>query len=384
LSVVENDKFVKLDGLFNRYVNNGELPGAIVLIQKDGEIVYDKLFGYFDIENKIKMKPNALFRLQSMIKPIISMCILKLQEEGKLSINDKLSNFYPSASEIKVFIDQRADNPNFKKVDNEITILDLLQHTSGLVYGWDEMENVVSKKHKELLDALWSKKLSFDEFVEQLIYAGLRFEPGTKFQYGPNFDVLLAIIEKITNLPYYEYLNEAIFDPLEMNSTTAIISDQNNDLVNPLYVKKGEELAKVEPSPRGWEIYSTGHDYLNFASMLLNKGKYKGKEQFSEASVELLMKDYLEERKIPSTLSSNWRINFYKDYGFGLGVSVKRSDGIVPKGINGWPGAYSTYYWVDPKNSIAGILMAQTPSLFSRFFKFTELTYECINKDPNL
>ena len=397
-SLDTNDKN-KITKHFNTYVDNGSLPNVSILIKKDSKEIYRHHHGFADIKSGISVSDKTVYRIYSMTKPVTGVAIMQLVENGQLRLNDKVSKYIPAFKNTKVI------NLEFQdyvvKPKREITIRDLLTHTSGLTYSWagEGPVNQIYRKYNirpyyfGALDAELNKfPGNTCQFAAAAASAPLLHNPGEKWSYGINMDVLGCVVEVITKMTFAEYLQKNIFDPLDLKSIGFSVNPQDKDSFTTLYTsgafsRDGEVVApsglnqaelmysaelrpidKFDNSPYltnssklfdgGSGLVSNIDDYSKFAEMLLNGGVLNGVRILSEASVDLMSRNHLSKEILSD--GSAFGLN---GIGFGLTVGNVMDPGVAgtysAQGEFFWGGAASTIFWVDRKNNITATMMTQ-------------------------
>ena len=367
-----------------RRVDAGELPGAVFMALRNGKIAVHQAVGFQDKGAKTPMKPDSIFRIASMTKPIVSTAILMLSEQGKLLISDPLSKHLPEFANMKVLVDKNAADEKsefvLEPVRRQITIQDLLRHTSGLTYGQFDKSRVDSMYR----DAnLLSRDQTLAQQVSKLATMPLKHQPGTVWDYSLSTDVLGRVIEVITGKTLDVALNEMIFVPLKMNDTGFWVhSTKLNRLaksqINP---KTGKPFigSPANSLPQllngGGGLLSTAPDYARFSQMMLNLGELEGARILSRKSIELMTSNHL-----PPTVSFTDVVNFRwgstgptpaAGMAFGLGFAVRLENGrsTLP-GSTGefwWLGSTGTNFVIDPKEKLILILLTQQPDRLSDY-----------------
>ncbi len=351
-----------------QYVDNGDLAGSSLLVARRGKVAYFKTFGMQDIENKVKMDDNSIFRIASQSKAIISVGIMILQEEGKLLISHPLHRYIPEFENTMVAIPED-EGYSLEPAKRAVTIRDLLMHTSGVSYGYGIAEN----RWEEAGIQGWYFANREEPILETVKKMGsLPFEshPGEKWVYGYNTDILGAVIEVASGIPLDQFLKEKILTPLGMNDTHFYLPKEKSNRLSIVYsssenglveapdpgemVGQGAYLNGPRTSFSGGAGYlSTSMDYAVFLQMLLNGGEYDGKRILSRKSVELMTVNHLDEMEFP------WA----NGVGFGLGFSVIEDLGAFgapgTEGAFGWGGAYHSAYWVDPEEELVVVYFTQ-------------------------
>lgn len=397
-SLDANDK-QKITNHFNTYVKNGSLPNVSILIKKDNKEIYRHANGYADLENKISINQKSVYRIYSMSKPVTGVAIMQLVENGKLRLNDKVSKYIPAFKDTKVI------NLDFQdyvvKPKREITIRDLLTHTSGLTYSWageTPVHNIYRKYNIRpyYFGALDSEISKFPgntcQFAAAAASAPLLHDPGEKWSYGINMDVLGCVVEVISGMTFDDYLQKNIFKPLGLKSIGFSVNPKDKGSFTTLYTsglysRDGEVVApsglntaelmfskdlrsidSFNKSPYlestsslydgGSGLVSNIDDYSKFAEMLLNGGILDGVRVLSEASVNLMSRNHLSNEILSDGASFG-----IDGVGFGLTMAVLMDAGISgtysTDGEFSWGGAASTIFWVDKKNNITATLMTQ-------------------------
>lgn len=333
------------------FENNKVFGSAYCVIQGQDEI-YKKCFGTVSVDNAEPVTENTIFRLASMTKPVTAVATLILVERGLLSLSDEVSEYLPEFKDVHVTqITESGCLIDLGRAQNEITICDLLTHTSGIGSEPLKEAKITAEERKSL-----------DTTVEFYSRIGLDFEPGTKQQYSGMgaFDVLVNIIEKVTKTDYQEFLTKEIFEPCGMSNTAFILTQEqwektiamHNRVDGKNCVEKMIENCVFSAFPcthylGGAGLVSTLADYSRFAKMLLNKGKTPTKQIICEDTFRLLHTPFVSEDIMPG--SERW--------GLGVRVIVSEDYENLPVGAFGWSGAFGTHFWIDPVNNIAAVYM---------------------------
>lgn len=371
------DSLMMIDQLIQKQIADKMIPGAAALVAKDGRIVYEVAYGYQDIENKTPLDLNDIFRMASMTKPLTSVAIMQLYEKGKLNLNDPVSKYIPSFANPKVIVSfSRKDSSwTSRPASREITIHDLLTHTSGIQYGFsDTIFSAIYAKNR-VPDLAVPLDLTIETSMSILGTLPLAHEPGTKFTYGLNTDVLGRVVEVVSGMTLAEYFNANITGPLKMNDTKFFFDDQYSDRLTTAYTfnQKDYKLDKITAMgifdgnypvkgakkyfSGGSGLSSTLHDYFVFCQAILNGGEYNGVRILQEETVTLMTSDHLGDLRWTSnsTFGYGWRIN-----------SEKNAVGAVgPVFDLGWGGAFSTWFTINPTDRVVEILATQV--LFNPF-----------------
>lgn len=350
----------------------GRLPGAVLVVARKGQIVHASAVGKLAPDQTAPMTRDAVFRIYSMTKPIVSVAAMILVEEGKLRLSDPVSRHFPEMKGVKLGLEKTGSDgtPQLERVNapREMTVHDLLRHTSGLTYGVFGRSAVKSEYLKADLRP-GAPGLNFDnaEMMRRLGSLPLAYAPGTTWEYSVSTDVLGAVVEKVSGKTLDVFLRERIFEPLRMKDTGfSVPASQHGRIAEAFPVdpdsRQKVQLLDVKASPRllsgGGGLVSTADDYLRFAQMMLNGGTLDGARIVSRKTIEYMTSDHLAGVRGPAYLPG-------PGHGFGLGVAVRTATGESPLigsvGDYYWGGYAGTYFWVDPKESLVAVWMMQGP-----------------------
>lgn len=368
---LSGDRLQRIDEMITRYMDDDQISGAITVVARHGEIVHFSSQGFMDIEQNKEMRDDAIFRMASMSKPVTGVAILMLLEEGKLRLEDPVSKFIPEFTDTTVAVLKDTDAPASRDPEiytvpaqREITIRDLLTHTSGLASSGIASRTTARVAPREM-------NLDLAHYIPQLGAVPLDFQPGTHWRYSllAGIETLGRIVEVTSGLTFDEFLRQRIFEPLDMVDTSFVVPADKLPRLVTLYERTDEgQLLRQDATPAwldtttlfsgGGGLYSTAHDYLRFAQMLGNKGELDGERLLGIRTVELMASNQIGDLYGPDANRAN-------GLGFGLTVEIVL-DPIVAntrrgKGSFGWGGAFGTNFWVDPQNDLVGLLMIQTP-----------------------
>lgn len=368
--------FINLNDFLQKLVDDNNVPGLIFLLYKQGKIEFLQKYGWQDIENKIPIEFDTIFRIYSMTKPIITIGLMMLFEEEKFKLEDPITKFLPEFKATKVFVKEEDGKIITEELEREITFLDLFTHTAGLGYGF--YDDTIDKIYTEKMTYDKMKSLSLEEAVKIIADIPLRFQPGKYFRYSYSIDVLGRLIEILSGQSLDIYLKEKIFQPLEMNNTSFYVPENKLHKFAKVYLyKEGKPLQLVDTpnvSERFSEIYkllsgggglvSTLHDYFNFTLLFYNKGKFKDKQLLQLETMDLITTNYFRENKsitdyaISKEIVEGLELHAYGQ-GLGIRVRIKEDDTHFAIGEHGWGGAATTYYCVDSQNDVIGLFMTQ-------------------------
>jgi len=400
---VSKQKLDRIHDVFKREIDDGRLPGTVVLVARRGKLIYADAVGFQDKEESKPMALDSIFRIYSMTKPLVSVAAMMLVEDGKVELTDPVSKFLPAFKSEQVSV-ARADG-EFARVtytsvpaDREITVQDLLRHTAGLAYG--EITANAPVKDAYAKAGLYKpgardydvRDLTPAEEVERLAKAPLAHQPGTVWEYSLAVDLLGRVVEAASGKRLADFLDERLFKPLRMQDTAFWVPGAKmGRLAQPLAVDpasgQANKLIDVAAEPNndsgGAGGVSTAADYLRFAQMLLNGGEIDGARVLSRTTIALMTSDHLGTR-IAAPVTPGELLLGTPGYSFGLGFAVRQGGGVA--GVPGsagefmWAGYAGTYFWVDPKEQLVGIFMSQAPSPIRAYYRklIKQLVYAAI------
>lgn len=385
LSEFDLDRLSKIDSFFNDKINNQKLAGSVTLISKDNKIQYLKSFGYLDVEKSLPMNNDVIIPIASMTKIITSIAVLILYENGKIMLNDPIEKYLPELKNLKVLV--YPDSTLTVKLKNKPTILDFLRHTSGMVYY--SGNTTTDKLYTEAGFQNWDKPLK--EFIKKVSEIPLAYQPGEKWKYSYSHDVLGYLVEVVSGIPLNQFFKERIFDQLGLKDTDFYVPKDKSNRLSNLYIYENNKLkiddsrynSKYNQFPKavsgggGWAdsyagIVTTISEFYIISNMLLNYGTYDGKIILNRKSVELMIANHI------GNLRGEGR-----GYGLGVGVNLSiSSDGAIgsTKDIYWAGGPYNTFFWIDYKVNVIGILFNNTAPFghLDMMGKFKTLTMQAI------
>lgn len=354
------ERLERLHARFDEMVKDGKRAGAITLILRNGKIVDWKTYGYRDLEAKLPMEKDTICRIWSMTKVVTSVAVMMLVEEGKITLQDPVGKHIPELKNLRVYSSGLADNPETVPTVRPVTVKHLLTHTSGMTYGWGN--NTVSEMYRR---AKIFEGSSLREFIGKVAKLPLLNQPGEKFNYGINIDVLGYLVEVASGMPFDKFVETRILQPLQMNDTHFVLPEAKQARLAKTYQVKDGKLGVASMDLLtfdsrvpygGMGLYSTIADYARFGQMLANYGQLNGARILGRKTVELMTVNQINDLKVPS-------IDAAGGYGFGLGGSVHidlaRSFLSGSIGDFGWDGAASTYFRMDPKERLVCLLFQQ-------------------------
>ena len=385
-------------------IDQGKFPGVIVMIARNGKLVFSETMGQLDKAAGKPLTKDAIFRIYSMTKPLASVAAMMLAEDGKLQLTDPIAKFLPEFTKMGVSIAQTdaAGSVTYTVVPatKAITVQDLLRHTSGLAYGELTRNPVIRQAY---IDAgvyqiggtdYEHRKVTPAQQVTGMAKAPLSTQPGSTWEYSMSSDILGRVVEAASGKPLAVFLDERLFKPLKMVDTGFKIPQNDlNRMAQPLVIDPATGLPNklldvaIEPgnASGGAGAVSTAADYLRFAVMMQRGGELDGRRVLSPTTVSLMTSDHLGSRAM-ATLTPGELLMGVPGYTFGLGFMVRQGAGIagVPgsEGEYMWAGAGGTFFWVDPKQNLAVVMMSQSPGPsrggYRRLIK--QLVYAAIEK----
>ena len=360
----------------DKYIASGKLPCAQVQVWRRGQLAYQTVLGSADLERGTPLKADSLFRIYSMTKPVTSVAFMMLVEEGLVSLDDPVHRFIPAWRDLGVFNGGVAGAFATKKVSEPMRMLDLLRHTAGLTYGFQQRTNVDAAYRKLKLDGIDSEG-GLQDFIDRLGTVPLEFSPGDSWNYSVATDVLGYLVEKISGQPFDAFLRERIFEPLKMVDTGFFVPESQKTRFTACYALDASGKVALQDDPEtsrflsdpsvksgGGGLVSTADDYMRFCRMLLNGGELDGARLLSPKTLKLMTLNHLPGGKELTELSKSlFSEAVFEGLGFGLGFAVTidqaRTKNIGSLGEYFWGGMASTAFWVDPIEDLAVVFMTQ-------------------------
>jgi CubicO group peptidase (beta-lactamase class C family) len=375
---LSSERLKRIDAFFADEIARDRVPGAVVAVARDGKLAYFKAFGFADKEKQVPMGTDTIFQLASMTKIMAAVGSLALTEQGKLPLQSPLSDYFPGFGAMQVGVPAAGGDIKLEPQKQPITIHDLFRHTSGLTYGGrPDGGSPIAAKWPSGAKASQMGKAS--DMVDQLTKLPLVYQPGTVFEYSLSFDVLGAVVEKITGQTLGAHLSDTVWKPLKMQDTFFTVpDDKRGRLARPLptdpVTGKPQRIAALE-SPATFDCggacaWGSMGDYLRFGQMLLNGGSLDGAQVLSPAFVTLLTSNHLG-AGIENHVA---RVEPHRDgYGFGLGVAVRMEPGLasIPgsPGEFSWNGANGTGFFADPRQRLVVAYGTAAPGAIRKYFR---------------
>jgi len=388
--------------LKQRYIDAGRFPGTQLLVYRRGKIVHSAVQGFADVERKVPVKDDTIFRIYSMTKPITSTAFMMLVEEGKVALDEPVHRYIPEWKNLGVF--QAGTYPAFltKPPSRPMQIVDLLRHTSGLTYGFQQRSNVDAAYRERKLGEV-EKSGTLQSMIDDLAKMPLEFSPGEAWNYSVATDVIGYLVGKISGKPLEQFLRERIFDPLGMTDTDFYVPAAKAKRLAACYSADGKDGMTLQDDPAesaflsppsfisgGGGLCSTAADYLTFCRALLNRGELGGVRLIAPKTLALMTANHLPGGlDLPGMSRSLFSEATYSGMGFGLGfaVTMTPSQMLIPgsAGEYNWGGAATTSFFIAPAEEMIMIFMTQVlpSSAYPMRRELRTLVYSAIT-DSNL
>lgn len=373
-SSVDYDRLARIDNLVNEYIKNDWEKAVVTIVVKDNQIIQYKGYGLADENTKKPMPNDAIFRIMSQTKAITSTAILILYEEGRFTLDEPIADFIPEFRHLTVLDKFHAADTTYTTVaaKRDITFRDLLTHTSGIDYadiGSDNMNAIYAKAG--VPSGLGYFDANLLDKMKVLAKQPLAFQPGEKWQYGLNSDLLGCLVEVISGMNLEDFFRKKIFEPLGMKDTYFNVPSSKANRLATVYtedsshhiIEWGHHFRHIDPDyatmnkhyfSGGAGLSSTAYDYAVFLQMLLNKGSYNGHKILSPRTVEMMLSGQLDTM-----------FNGINNFGLGFEIVTPKGAALKPRnaGSFGWGGYFGTTYWADPKENLVYLIMTQhTPN----------------------
>ncbi|WP_419213523.1 serine hydrolase domain-containing protein [Maribacter sp. X9] len=386
------ERLAKIDVMLKEEVSQGHIPGAVALIARKGKIVFYNAYGKDNGETSRPLQKDAVFRIASQTKAITATAVMMLWEEGKFQLDDKISKYIPEFGEAQILdtFNEADSTYTTKPAENQITIRDLLTHTSGIGYGMIDGDDRFRKIYAKagIIDAFTSEKVLLSDNIKKLAKLPLHHEPGENWTYSEGLDVLGYLIELISEQPFDEFLKTRIFEPLEMNDTwfylpkekqSRLVAVQVNDsgkwkrFTTPIFDIDYPKKGAMSYFAGGAGLSSTALDYATFLQMYLNGGEWNGTRLLSRTTVNIILSNQI---------GDIWKGG--KSYGLAFELINAKGEVEGGQGSDGtfdWGGYFNTQYFADPNEGVIGIIMKQTqgPVVNDNQWKFRQMVFAAIN-----
>jgi methyl acetate hydrolase len=359
----------RIDAVLASSIESGRIPGVIAIAANSEKVIYEGAAGFRDMESNVEMTVDTITRIASMTKAITSVAVMQLVEQGRIELDNPVAEYLPELKNVQVLEGFTAnDEPILRTAKSAVTVRQLLTHTSGYVYDiWNENAARYASTGHAAGDGPLDMPLAFD--------------PGTKWEYGISTDILGILVEVISGESLDGYFREHIFIPLGMSDTHFIVPEEKLPRLATAYFKS--EQGELTPIPYsrptgdffsgGGGLKSTARDYVRFLQAILNGGELDGVRILSTTSVNLMSRNHIGDLEAANSMTtSNPRLSNDVDFmpgsvdKFGLGFLINTDPipGGRPAGSLAWAGLYNSYYWIDTKNDICGVLITQVLPFF--------------------
>jgi CubicO group peptidase (beta-lactamase class C family) len=373
------------------YVDRKKIAGLSTMIARKGKVVHFEQVGQMDIDSNKSMSDDTIFRIYSMTKPVVCVALMTLYEQGRFQLSDSVDKFIPAFNDLSVLEGNETGKPKEVELAHPVTIRNLLTHTAGLTYDFFE-DSPVGELYRQAR-LMNNAERTLEELIHELTRLPLAYQPDSRWHYSLGIDVVARLIEIISGKPLNLFLQENIFDPLDMVDTGFYVPAEEQHRIATMYglpdlagpnmtvgklveawdtgVNERIDVSETYPASNsdvfvrgGHGLFSTAWDFMRFAQMLLNRGELGGARILSRKTVDLMHLNYLPADLLPYRVFDPPAFG----YGFGLGsrvlINVAESEKPGSVGEFGWGGAAKTSYWVDPQEEIVGILMSQSMMQF--------------------
>ena len=387
------DRLSNIGARMQQYVDEERAAGFVTLVARDSEVVHFQACGYRDAERRLPMQHDTIFRIYSMTKPITSIALMMLYEQGKFQLVEPVSRYIPAFGNTKILAGQGYMGPQLAPQSPPMTIQHLLTHTAGLSYGFF-YDTPIDEMYRDSL--FRSETASLEEKILAIAELPLRFQPGSAWNYSVATDVCGYLVQLLADMPFEDFLAERIFEPLGMVDTAFHVSADKLDRFAKLYrhdVQTGafseyegaphipwHDYSKRASAPSGGGgLVSTMSDYWQFANMLLNEGELEDARIIGRKTLEFMTRNHLKSELLPMAIG----LAAIPGRGFGLGFDVvmdAAQTGVInSEGNYGWSGAAATNFWVDPQEQLVGIIMTQLMDNTLPFqADFRAMTYQAL------
>jgi CubicO group peptidase (beta-lactamase class C family) len=388
---MSSEKLAFVTSALQKYVDEEKVPGAIVVVARQGKLVLFESVGWSDIEAGKPMHKDSILRFYSMTKPITSVATMMLVEDGTIALDDAASKYIPEFAGLKVFAGKDGDELNLEDSKRDMTIRDLLRHTSGLTYGFFG-DTPIDRRYRAR--GVFAGTDTLHDMATKLSKIPLLYQPGARFNYSVSNDVLGHIVESVSGMRLGDFFQQRILEPLDMRDTGFHVPAEKAERFVNNYGPKvdGDGLRVIDDASDsdylqppiaqsgGGGLVSTARDYMRFCQMLLNKGELNGRRLLESSTIDQMTTNQLPAVAYPINLDG-----LRDGVGFGLGFSVvvEQTEWTKssPIGEFGWGGAASTHFWISPKDELAIVVLTQhMPFSFLLENAVKPLVYDAIQK----
>lgn len=371
---MSSEALARVNHYMDREVKGDRLPGIIALVQRRGKVVHHSMHGKMDIEANRPMEADAIFRIYSMTKPVVSLALMLLHDEGRCQLFDPVARYIPAFGKTKVFSHVSDRQPRYVDQDPPMSIFHLLTHTAGLTYGGDSWHPVDQQfRQASERQGFFDRDMPLADLIGHIANLPLKYQPGVDWEYSVAVDVLGYLIQVIADQPLADFLKERIFSPLGMVDTDFYVPPNKAGRLAAIYhspdhygplrfesdqIPNGDVRNPTSCPSGGGGLVSTIADYLRFASMLLNGGVLAGARVTSPMTIKRMTANAVSDSMMPLRIG----VERY-GYGFGLGFRVMldlgRANGYSSYGEYGWSGMANTHVVIDPAEELITLMMTQ-------------------------
>lgn len=376
---LSSQRLQRVTDAFNADVASGKIPGAVVLIAREGKVAYLQTFGFQDRAANSSMQADSIFRVASLTKPVTMVAALMLAEAGKLQLMDPVSVYLPQLKQLQVGVEVKEGSGErrltLEPARREVTVQDLMRHTSGMTYGIFG-DSLVQRAYRAA-DTMNDQQTN-EQLIDKLAQLPLAFQPGAAFEYGMSNDVIGRIVEVRGGVDLNRFIVERIAKPLGMQNTAFLLDPQQTTRLAQPQVAPGAPPLVIGYNPAkppkwfsgGGGLLSTAEDYARFCQMLLNGGELDGVRLLSRKSVELMTSNHLPPGVSYGAFTQELGLTaplpqYGQGYGLGVGVRQEAGRSMVPGSVGDyfWGGATGPYFWVDPQEKIVAVMMLQVADM---------------------
>lgn len=393
---MSSKRLARIDGVMQDFVKDNQLPGMMTLVQRRGEIAQFGMYGLMDIEQERPMEEDAIFRIYSMTKPIVSIALMMLLEEGKLSLSDPVAQYIPAFRKTKVYAGMTPFRMQLVDQATPMTIHHLMTHTSGLSYGWF-LDHPAEEAYRQLNKSqnFQSREVTLTDYVEMIASLPLRSQPGEEWNYSVSTMIVGYLVQVISGMPLADFLSERIFKPLGMIDTGFDVAPEKVNRLAQIYGSEGlfnpfpippddvmgiGDVTKPTLMPAGGGgLVSTLEDYLRFANCLLNEGELDGFRLIAPRTLEWMTSDHLKPHMLPIKIGLS-EVGARFGLGFSVVKNIGESQGIAIAGTYGWSGVAQTTFALIPDEEMIILFMSQHLPVapYPAIRRFRNLVYQAI------
>jgi CubicO group peptidase (beta-lactamase class C family) len=372
---LSSERLGRADATMHAYVDKGKLPGVQTIVSRRGEVVHHDCYGWADVEAEVPVTPDTLYRIYSMTKPITSVGLMMLFEQGAFLLENPVHRFLPEFRDMQVWDGGTVDAPQTRPAARPMTVHDVLTHLSGLTYGFHFQHPLDEIYRANGLGDFSEPSFDLAEGIGRIASLPLLFDPGTRWNYSMSTDVCGRLIEVMSGQPLDEYLRDHVLDPLGMRDTAFCAPESELPRCSPLYTRSNEGGLRRMTGPEsmvrppkflsgGGGLVGTARDYLRFCHMLLRGGELDGVRLLGPRTVRYMARNHLPGGVLLNEMGqSTFAEAAMEGTGFGLGFAVIEDaaalQNLASEGEFSWGGAASTTFWVDPVEEICAVFMTQ-------------------------